>query len=89
MSNLGSHAGSNREAPEDNSRYVSSPDDIAVYIRRVRESAPPLFSATIGSIFVKNWTKVMSQNLKALSVPKNLKVMITFMFFRGEPGYIV
>ena len=36
MSNLGSHGGSNREAPEVSSRYVTSLDDIAVYIRRVR-----------------------------------------------------
>ena len=53
MSNLGSHGSSNREAPKVSSLYVASPDDIAVYIRRVRESAPPLFSATVGSIFVE------------------------------------
>ena len=60
MSNLGSHGGSNREALEVSSHYVASPDDIVVYIRRVRESAPPLFSPTVGSIFVEDWTRVMS-----------------------------
>ena len=43
MSNLGSHGGSNREASKVSSRYVASPDDITVYIKRVRESAPPFF----------------------------------------------
>ena len=86
MSNLGSHSGSNREAPEVSSCYVISPDDIAVYIRRVRELAPPLLSATIGSIFVEDWARVMSQNLRALFVPKNLKLIIACMFFRGEPA---
>ena len=33
MSNLGSHSGSNKEALEVSSRYVVSPDDIAVHIR--------------------------------------------------------
>ena len=60
MSNLGSRDGSNREALEVNSRYVASPDDIAVHVRRVRESAPLLFSATVSSIFVEDWTKVIS-----------------------------
>ena len=69
MSNLGSHGGSNREVLKVSSRYVASPDDIAMHVRRVRESAPPLFLATVGSIFVEDWTRVMSQNLRALSVP--------------------
>ena len=81
---LWSHDGSNREAPEVSSRYVASLNDIAVYIRRVKESAPSLFSATVGSIFVEDWTRVMSQNLRAL--PKNFKVIIACMFFRGEPA---
>ena len=50
---------------------MASLDDIVVYIRRVRESTLPLFSATVGSIFVEDWTGVMSQNIRALSVPKN------------------
>ena len=64
---------------------MASPDDIAVYIRRVRESAPPLFSATVGSIFVEDWTRVMSQNFRTVFVPKSLKVKIAYMFLRGEP----
>ena len=64
---------------------MASPDNIAVHIRLVRESAPPLFSATVGSIFVEDWTRVMSQNLRALSISKNLKVMVACMFLRGEP----
>ena len=86
MSNFGSHGGSNREAPEVSSLYVASLDDIAVPIRRVRESVLPLFSATVGSIFVKDWTRVMSQNLRALFVPKSLKVIVACMFLRGEPA---
>ena len=84
--NLGSQGGSNREAPEVSSHYVASSDDIAIHVRWVRESAPPLFSTTIGSTFVEDWTKVMSQNLRALSVPRNLKVMIAWMFLRGKPA---
>ena len=86
MSNDGSQGGSNSEVPKVSCRYVPSLDDIAVHIRRVRESAPPLFSATIGSIFVEDWTKVMSQNLKLLFVPKSLKVRIACLFSRGEPA---
>ena len=85
MSNLESHGGSNREAPEVSSRYVASLDDIVVYIRRVRKSVPSLFSA-VGSIFVEDWTIVMSQNLRALYIPKNLKVIIACVFLRGEPA---
>ena len=86
MSNLGSQGGSNREAPEVSSRYVASLDDIAVHIRLVRESALPLFSVTIGSIFVEDWTRVMSQNFRAIFVPKNIKVMIACMFLKEEPA---
>ena len=60
ISNLGSHCGSNGEALKVSNYYVASPDDIAVYIRRVRKSAQSLFLATIGSIFVEDWTRVMS-----------------------------
>ena len=62
MSKDRSQGGSNSEVPKISSRYVSSPDDTAMHIRRVRESAPLLFSAKVGSIFVENWTSVMSQN---------------------------
>ena len=86
MSNDRSQGGSNNEVPEVSSRYVPSPDDIAVHIRRVRESDPPLFLATVGSILVEYWTRVMSQNLKVLSVPKSLKVRIACLFLRGEPA---
>ena len=86
MSNLGSHGGSNREAPEVSRCSVASPDDIAVHIRRVRESTLPLFSTLVGSIFVEDWTRVMSQNFSALFVLKNLKVMIAYMFLREEPA---
>ena len=86
MSNDASQGGSNSEVPEVSSRYVPSLDDIAVHIRRVRESTPPLFSATVGSIFVEDWTRIMSQNLKMLSVPKSLKVRIASLFLRGEPA---
>ena len=85
MSNDRSQGGSNSDVPEVSSRYVPSPDDITMHIRRVRESAPPLFSATVSSIFVEDWTRVMSQNLKVLFVPKSLKVRIACMFLRGEP----
>ena len=86
MSNNGSQDGSNSEVSDVSSHYVPSLDDIAVHIRRVRESAPPLFSATVGSIFVEDWTRIMSQNLKILSIPKNLKVRIACLFLRGEPA---
>ena len=85
MSNNGSHGGSNSEVPKVSSHYVPSLDDITVHIRRVKESAPPLFLATVGSIFMENWTRVMSQNLKVLSVPRSLKVRIACLFLKGEP----
>ena len=87
MSNDGSQGGSNSEVPEVSSRYVPYSDDIVVHIRRVREFAPLLFSATVGSIFVEDWTRVMSQNLKVLSVPKSLKVRIACLFLRENPLY--
>ena len=43
MSDLGSQSGSNREAPEVNSNYEVSPDDVAVHIRWMRKSALALF----------------------------------------------
>ena len=85
MSNERSQGGSNSEVPEVSSRYVPSTDDIAMHIRRVRESASSLFSATVGSIFVEDWIRVMSQNFKALSIPKSLKLKIACMFLRGKP----
>ena len=54
MSNDVSEGGFNSEVPEVNSRYVPTLDDLAVHIKRVRESPPPLFSATVGSIFVED-----------------------------------
>ena len=48
MSNMGRQSGSNGEALEVSIRYKISLDDIAVHIRRTRESALPLFLATIG-----------------------------------------
>ena len=86
MSNDASQGGSNSEVPEVSSRYVPFLDDLPVHIRRVRESTPPLFSATVGSIFVEDWTRLMSLNLKVLSVPKSLKVRIACLFLRGEPA---
>ena len=84
MLNVRSQGGSNREAPEVTNRYVPSPNDIAIHIRRVRESALPLFLATVGFIFVESWTRVMSQNFKALFVSKSLKKKKPGLFLRGE-----
>ena len=86
MSSVRRQGGSNSEILEVSSRYVPSPDDIAMQVRRVRELAPPLFLATVGSIFVEDWTRVMSQNFKELSIPTSLKVKIACMFLRGEPA---
>ena len=86
MSNDAGQDGSNSEVPEVSSCYVPSLDDIAVHIRQVKEFAPPLFSATVSSIFVEDWTRIISQSLKMLSVPKSLKVRITCLFLRGEPA---
>ena len=86
MSGERSQDGSNTEVPEVSSRYVSSPDDIAMYIKRMRESTPSLFTAVVGSIFVEYWTWVMSQNFKALSIPKNVKVKIACMLLRRTPA---
>ena len=60
MSNDKSQGVPNSKVPEVSSRYVPSPDDIAMHNRQVRESDPPLFSATTSSIFMEDWTRVMS-----------------------------
>ena len=60
MFELRSHDGLNRETLEVSSRHVLSLDNIEIHIRRVRESAPLLFSAIVGSIFEEDWTRVMS-----------------------------
>ena len=86
MSDDASQGGSNSEVPKVTSHYVSTLDDLAIHIRRVRDSAPPLFSATVGSIFVEDWTRVMSLSLKFFSVPKSLKVKVACLFFRGAPA---
>ena len=83
MSNDVSQGGSNSEVPEVSSHYASSLDDLVVHIRRVRDSAPPLFSATVSSIFVEDWTRVTSLSLKFFSVPKSLKVKVACLFLRG------
>ena len=43
MSEVRSHDGLNRETLEVSDRYEQFPDDIKMCVRRVRESAPPLF----------------------------------------------
>ena len=60
MSDERSQSGSNSEISEVSSRFVPSSDDIARCIRRVRESALPLYTAVAGSIFVEDWTRIMS-----------------------------
>ena len=60
MSEVRSHGGSIREVFEVNGHYVQSPDDIAMYVRPVRESTPPLFLAIIDYILAGGWTRVMS-----------------------------
>ena len=83
MSNDVSHSGSNSEVLEVTSRYVPTLDDIVVHIKRVRKSAPPLFSATVGSMFMEDWTRVMSLSLNFFSIPKSLKVKVACLFLRG------
>ena len=83
MTDLGHQSGSNEEAPKVNSRYEASLSDTAAHIRRVRESKAPLFTVEYISIGVEDWTRVMFQNFRVLSVLKNLKVKIACMFLRG------
>ena len=82
MTNLGHQIGSYEEAPEVNSRYEASLDDIAAHIKRKRESKVPLFIAEYESIGVEDWTRVMYRNFRAFFVHKNLKVKIACMFLR-------
>ena len=85
MTDLGHQSGSNKEAPEVNSHYEASLDDTAIHIRRMRESKTPFFTAEYKYVGVEDWTRVMSQNFRFLSVPKNLKVKIACTFLRGAP----
>ena len=86
MSNVRSQGCLNSEVPEVSSHYVPFLDDIAMYIKQVRESNPPLFSTMVCSVFVEDWTRVKSHNFNALSIPKSIKVKIAYVFFRGEPA---
>ena len=70
MSTLRIHGGLNKEASEVNSRYMASPNDIAVYIKRVRKSALPLFSATIGSSLWKIGPKLCPRTVELSSYLK-------------------
>ena len=83
---LGHQSGSNGMNPEVNSRHEISLDEtsIYIYIRQMRESNLPLFSASIDSMDVEDWTRVMSQKFRALFIPKSLRIAIVCMFLRGE-----
>ena len=84
MSKVRSQDGLNRGTLEVNGRYMQSPYDLAIYVRRVRESALHLFSAVVGSIFAEDWTRVTSKNYKVLSIPKSLKVGVACVYLWGE-----
>ena len=86
MFDVRSQGGSNRETLEVSGFHVQSLDDIAMYVKWVTESAPPLFLAIVGLIFVGDWTEVMSHNYKFLSIPNSLRVEIAYMFMMGEPA---
>ena len=86
MVDLGHQSGSNERAPKVNSRYEASLDDTGAHIKRVRESKEPFFIAESEPIGVDDWTRVMSQNFRVLSVPKNLKLKIACMFLKGAPA---
>ena len=68
MPDLGRQNGSNGDNPKANSCHEISPDEITIYIRRMRESNSPLFSASIDSMVVEDWTRVMSQKFRALFI---------------------
>ena len=85
MTDLGHQSCSNKEVLEVISHYEVFLDETEAHIRRMRESKPPFFTAEYETIGVEEWTRVMSQNFRALSVPKNLKVKIAYMFLRGAP----
>ena len=85
MMDLGHQSGSNEGASKVNSRQEASLDDTTTHIKRVRDSKMRLFTAEYESIGVEDWTGVMSQNFRALSMLKNLKVKIACMFLRGAP----
>ena len=70
MSKERSQGGSNSKAPEVSSCYVPFQDDITIHIKLVKESASPLFSATVGSIFMEDWTRLCHKILKPSSYPK-------------------
>ena len=54
MSDLGHQSGLNGVDLKVNSHHEISPNEIAIYIRWMRESNPPLFSASIDSIDVED-----------------------------------
>ena len=60
MSEVRSHGDSNKEAFEVSGCYVQSPDDIVMYVRRVRELTPPLSLAIVDYILARDWARVMS-----------------------------
>ena len=86
MTDLGHQSGSNEGVSEVNSHYEASLDDTMTHIKRVRESKAPLFRAEYEFIGVEDWTRVISQHFRALSVPKNLKVKIACLFLKRAPA---
>ena len=60
MSNLAHQSGSNGKEPKVNSYHEISPYEIVVYIRRMRKSNLHMFSNSIDSISMEEWTIVMS-----------------------------
>ena len=60
MFNLGHQSGLKGENPEVNSCHEISHEEITTYIRRMRESNPPVFSDESDSMSTEQWTIVMS-----------------------------
>ena len=56
-----------------NSRYEISPDEVAIHIKRMRESNPLVFSTSIDSLDVEECIIVMPQNLELFLYPRALK----------------
>ena len=75
--------GSNGTIPHCSHHHEISADEMAIHIRRMQESCPPLFSDELYGINAQEWTYVMAQNFQALRIPKAARVAIACLFLWG------
>ena len=83
MSIEGKMDSSQRSEQEVNNNVTYIPNEIAIYVRRVRNYELPLFCGT-QPMHVFDWTSHMSRIFRMIAVPGCLKLDIANLYFSGE-----